>query len=132
MTRDVASRLKKHKCALLHSTFIPALAGAQTKMSASAAGTSIYVTDTKKQIQNKVPSSSLSLSCSSLSVFALIISTPPSQINKYAFSGGRETTEEHRRLGGSPDTDIAFQYLTFFLEDDAELEFIRRVELCGR
>ncbi|KPJ21358.1 Tryptophanyl-tRNA synthetase, cytoplasmic [Papilio machaon] len=39
-------------------------------------------------------------------------------INKYAFSGGQATVEEHREKGGNTDVDISFKYLTFFLEDD--------------
>ncbi len=49
------------------------------------------------------------------------------EINKYAFSGGRDTMEEHRELGGNCDVDISFQYLSFFLEDDERLEQIRKV-----
>lgn len=99
MTRDVAPRLGQHKPALLHSTFFPALQGAKTKMSASDPTTTIFLTDTAKQIKNK--------------------------INKHAFSGGRTTVEEHRALGGNCEVDISFQYLTFFLEDDEKLEQIR-------
>ena len=54
MTRDVAPRLNFPKPALIHSTFIPALQGAQTKMSGSNPTTSIYLTDTPKQIKDKV------------------------------------------------------------------------------
>ena len=54
MTRDVAPRLGYIKPALLHSTFFPALQGAQTKMSASDPNTSIFLTDTQKQIKTKV------------------------------------------------------------------------------
>lgn len=54
MTRDVAPRINYPKPALLHSTFFPALQGAQTKMSASDANSSIFLTDTPKQIKNKV------------------------------------------------------------------------------
>ena len=54
MTRDVAPRLGMRKPALLHSTFIPALQGAQTKMSGSVATSSIFLTDTPKQIKTKV------------------------------------------------------------------------------
>lgn len=54
MTRDVAPRIGYPKPALLHSTFFPALQGAQTKMSASEANSSIFLTDTPKQIKNKV------------------------------------------------------------------------------
>lgn len=54
MTRDVAPRLHFEKPALLHSVFFPALQGAQTKMSASDATSSIFLTDTPNQIKNKV------------------------------------------------------------------------------
>ena len=39
-------------------------------------------------------------------------------MNKYAFSGGKDTMEEHRAVGGDTEVDISYQYLTFFLEDD--------------
>jgi tryptophanyl-tRNA synthetase len=68
-------------------------------MSASDATSSIFLTDTPNEIKKK--------------------------INKYAFSGGQVDVDTHRELGGNCDTDIAFQYLKFFLEDDAELEDIR-------
>jgi tryptophanyl-tRNA synthetase len=100
MTRDVAPVLKFKKPALLHSTFFPALQGAQTKMSASDENSSIFLSDTPKQIKNK--------------------------INKYAFSGGGATVEEHKEKGGNCDVDISYQYLTFFLEDDEKLEQIRQ------
>lgn len=54
MTRDVAPKLGFQKPALLHATFLPALQGAQTKMSASDPNTAIFLTDTPKQIKNKV------------------------------------------------------------------------------
>jgi tryptophanyl-tRNA synthetase len=50
-----------------------------------------------------------------------------SQINKYAFSGGGATTDEHREKGGNCDVDVAYQYLTFFLEDDEKLAKIKEV-----
>lgn len=95
LTRDVAAKLKYPKPALLHSKFFPALQGPQTKMSASDAASGIFMTDTPAQIKNKV--------------------------TKHGFSGGQETEEEHRKLGGDTDVDVAYQYLTFFLEDDEEL-----------
>ena len=49
------------------------------------------------------------------------------QVNKHAFSGGRDTIEEHRQFGGNCDVDVSFMYLTFFLEDDDRLEQIRKV-----
>lgn len=54
MTRDVAPKLGSHKPALIHSTFLPSLQGANTKMSASELNSAIYLTDTPKQIKNKV------------------------------------------------------------------------------
>lgn len=51
---------------------------------------------------------------------------------KRSFSGGQSTVEEHRRLGGNPDIDVAFQYLKFFFEeDDAALEEVRRGYVAG-
>jgi len=87
------------KPALIHSKFLTALQGAGGKMSASDPTSAIFMSDTRKDIQKK--------------------------INKYAFSGGRATMEEHRELGGMPDVDVSFQYLTYFLEDDEELDRIR-------
>ena len=37
---------------------------------------------------------------------------------KRAFSGGQPTIEEHRRIGGNPDIDVAYQYMMYFFEDD--------------
>ena len=52
---------------------------------------------------------------------------------KRAFSGGQPTVEEHRRLGGDPSKDVAFQYLQFFFEeDDSVLEDIRRDYESGK
>ncbi|TFL07828.1 hypothetical protein BDV98DRAFT_647281 [Pterulicium gracile] len=105
LTRDVASKLKYPKPALIHSKFFPALQGPQTKMSASDPNSGIFMTDTPNQIKNK--------------------------INKHGFSGGKETEEEHRRDGGDPDVDVAYQYLRFFLEDDEELEKLAKDYRAG-
>jgi len=105
MTRDVAHRLGGLKPALLHCSFFPALQGAQTKMSASDGMSSIFLTDTMKEIKTK--------------------------INKYAFSGGQATVEEHKEKGGDTDVDISYQYLTFFLEDDAKLAKIKQDYTSG-
>ena len=56
MTRDVAPRLGFPKPALLHSMFFPALQGSQSKMSSSEPTSSIFLTDTPKQIKQKVSS----------------------------------------------------------------------------
>jgi len=106
LTRDVAQKLKYQKPSLLHSKFFPALQGPQTKMSSSDANSSIYMNDTPAQIKNK--------------------------INRHGFSGGKETEEEHRRLGGDTQVDVSYQYLTFFLDDDEELQRIGEDYRAGR
>uniref|UniRef100_A0A6C0JVH0 Tryptophanyl-tRNA synthetase n=1 Tax=viral metagenome TaxID=1070528 RepID=A0A6C0JVH0_9ZZZZ len=63
-----------------------------------------------------------------------IFSTPKeieTEIKKFAFSGGRDTIEEHRLKGGDCDIDVSYQYLRFFLEDDERLEEIRRTYTSG-
>ena len=54
------------------------------------------------------------------------------KVNKYAFSGGQQTEEEHRKLGGNCDTDISYQWLTFFEHDDAKLARIKEEYSSGR
>ncbi|XP_065203117.1 tryptophan--tRNA ligase, cytoplasmic [Planococcus citri] len=105
MTRDVAPKLGFPKPALIHSVFFPALQGAMTKMSASDDNSAIFMTDTPKQIANKV--------------------------NKYAFSGGQATIEEHRAKGGNCSVDVSYQYLKFFLDDDEKLEEIGKKYSSG-
>ena len=68
-------------------------------MSASDADSSIFLSDTDKQIVKKIGN---------------------------AFSGGQDSRELHRQLGGRTEVDIPFQYLRFFMEDDEELEGIRQ------
>ncbi|PXF47173.1 Tryptophan--tRNA ligase, cytoplasmic [Gracilariopsis chorda] len=106
MTRDVAPRLTYSKPSLIHSKFFPALQGENSKMSSSIAESAIFLDDTPKKIKTK--------------------------INKYAFSGGRQTIEEHRRLGANVDVDVSYRYLTFFLEDDERLEQIRQQYASGQ
>ena len=49
------------------------------------------------------------------------------QVTKYAFSGGRDTLEEHRKFGGDTKVDVSYQYLSFFLDDSEKLEKIKKV-----
>jgi len=106
MTRDAAPRIGGYKPALVESRFFPALKGESGKMSASDPTSAIYVTDTPKQIKDKV--------------------------NKYAFSGGRLTVEEHREKGGDLDVDISWKWLNFFMDDDERLAEIGREYGSGR
>ncbi len=68
-------------------------------MSSSDANSSILMTDTPADVKKKV--------------------------NKYAFSGGGATLEEHKANGANLDIDIPFQWLRFFLEDDQKLAEIK-------
>lgn len=106
MTRDVAPKLGFQKPALIHSSFFPALQGAASKMSSSDENSSVFLTDTASQIKKK--------------------------IQKYAFSGGRDTEEEHREKGGDCEIDVSIMYLRFFMEDDAQLEDIRQQYSSGK
>ncbi|KKA31042.1 hypothetical protein TD95_002961 [Thielaviopsis punctulata] len=106
VTRDVAARLHYAKPALIHMRFLDALQGPGSKMSASDDTSAIFLTDSAKQIKNK--------------------------INKYAFSGGQVSVEEHREKGGNADIDVSYQYLLFFLEDDDELKRIKEEYESGR
>ena len=55
------------------------------------------------------------------------------KIRKYAFSGGRDTIEEHRKKGGNPDVDVSFQYLKMFFEpDDKKLKKIEEDYRSGK
>ena len=54
MTRDVSPRLNFPKPALIHSCFFPALQGPQSKMAASVNNSAIFLTDSPKEIKNKV------------------------------------------------------------------------------
>tara|TARA_Y100000310_G_scaffold94081_1_gene91709 strand:- start:3126 stop:4232 length:1107 start_codon:yes stop_codon:yes gene_type:complete len=92
LTRDIAKSkdFQLEKPAALHAKFVPSLYGA-SKMSSSEEGV-IYLSDDPKTVKNK--------------------------INKYAFSGGQATVEEHRKKGGNPDIDVSFQYLKIFFEPD--------------
>ncbi|RLN31044.1 tryptophan--tRNA ligase, cytoplasmic [Panicum miliaceum] len=52
---------------------------------------------------------------------------PALQVNKYVFSGGQDSVELHRKLGANLDVDVPIKYLNFFLEDDDELEHIKKL-----
>jgi len=97
LTRDVAEGIGFPKPATILCRFLPALT-AGAKMSASETDTLVATTDTPDVVKKK--------------------------IMRYAFSGGRANLEEHRKYGGNPDIDIAYQWLTFFEEDDAKLKKI--------
>lgn len=106
--RDIAESLGYKKTAIIHSKFLPPLQGVEGKMSSSAGQeTAILLTDDEKAVKKK--------------------------INKYAFSGGQATVEEHRRLGGNPDIDIPYQWLSILFEPkDKELRRIHDEYVTGK
>lgn len=107
IARDVYPKLGFYKPAIIHGMFLPALTGPEGKMSSSEENSAIFSTDSPEEVRKK--------------------------INKYAFSGGRDTLEEHRKKGGNPDIDISFQYLRMFLEpDDKKLEKIYKDYKSGK
>ena len=59
--------------------------------------------------------------------------TARNKIMKYAFSGGRETVEEHRKKGGIPEIDVSYQYLyTQFEPDDKKIRKIHDEYRSGK
>ncbi|MGK0232311.1 MAG: tryptophanyl-tRNA synthetase [Patescibacteria group bacterium] len=92
ISRDVVEKLGYYKPAIMHGKMLPALTGINDKSSSSNPDKSIMMTDTLSQMKRK--------------------------INRHAFSGGRETVEEHREKGANIDVDVACQWLKFFEEDD--------------
>lgn len=78
LVRDNAGKMKlpSPKPALIHSKFLTALGGPTGKMSSSEPNSAIFMSDTPKQIKTK--------------------------INKYAFSGGQVSVEEHSKCLAGP------------------------------
>ncbi len=99
LARDISQRIKNPKFIQLSSTyhfFIPGLKG--DKMSSSDPSSYITMSDDEKTVKNK--------------------------INRYAFSGGQPSIEEHKKFGGNPDVDVSFQYLRVLEKDDKKLQKI--------
>jgi tryptophanyl-tRNA synthetase len=107
LCRDIAPKLGFKKPSSIMCRFLPALEG-DAKMSTTGGGPvkAIFTNDTPSEIKDK--------------------------INKYAFSGGGATLDEHRTNGGNTTVDVCFQWLRHFLEDDIELETIRVEYEAGR
>jgi tryptophanyl-tRNA synthetase len=109
VTRDIAQKLGYYKPAQIHCRFLPGV-GAGGKMSASMPETSIFTMDAPEVVKKKVWN---------------------------AFTGGKGTAAEQRKLGADPSVCSIFQYYYFlFEEDNAKLsERERRCRggemLCG-
>jgi len=94
VTRDIAQKLGYHKPAQIHCRFLPGL-GTGGKMSASEPETSIFTIDKPEDVKRKV---------------------------WHAFTGGRPTLAEQKKLGANPDVCSVYQYfLMLFEEDDKKL-----------
>jgi len=110
IARDISRRIKQPRFIQLSSTyhlFAPSLGGVKTKMSSSNPNSYIAMTDSPKEVERK--------------------------IKKYAFSGGQQTLDEHRKRGGNPDVDVSFQYLKMFFEpDDKKLSQIEKDYKSGK
>ena len=107
LTRDILPKLGHYKPASIQWKMVPPLGGVGGKMASSNPDSAIFMTDSAKDVERK--------------------------IKKYAFSGGRDTIEEHRKKGGNPDVDVSFQYLKAFFEpDDAKLKKIESDYKSGK
>lgn len=103
VTRDVAPKLGYYKPAQIHCRFVPGL-GRGGKMSASMPETAIFTVDPPELAQKKILS---------------------------AFTGGRTTVEEQRRLGANPDICSVFAYDYFLFMNEKEIENLRYNCLAG-
>lgn len=112
LTRDIADKLKEEfgflAPASTYHRFLTGLTG--DKMSSSKPKTAIYLNDSPKQAEKKV---------------------------KSAKTGGRESLEEQKELGGRPDECVVYEILVYHLIDsDDELKKIHEeckdgTLLCG-
>jgi len=90
VTRDVAPVLGYPKPALIHGKMLPGLSGGKMSSSGQAA---LYTTDSNREIERKVMN---------------------------AFTGGRATVEEQRKLGANPDICPVYYHYEFLLEESDE------------
>jgi tryptophanyl-tRNA synthetase len=92
ITRDVAPKLGYYKPAQIHCRLLPGL-GTGGKMSASEPETCIFTVDPPDVVKRKVWN---------------------------AFTGGKPTVAEQRKMGGDPSICTIFQYFLFMFEEDDE------------
>jgi len=92
ITRDIAPKLGYYKPAQIHCRFLPGL-GRGGKMSASEPETSIFTIDQPDVVKRKIWN---------------------------AFTGGRATVAEQKKLGGDAKICTIFQYFAYLFEEDDE------------
>jgi tryptophanyl-tRNA synthetase len=92
ITRDMAPKLGYYKPAQIHCRLLPGL-GVGGKMSASEPETCIFTIDPPEVVKRKVWN---------------------------AFTGGKPTVAEQRKMGGDPSICTIFQYFLFMFEEDDE------------
>ncbi len=96
LQRDIAPKLGFYKTSELLSKFVWGLTGPESKMSASKPESAILLNDSPEEAAKKV---------------------------KMAFTGGRATAEEQRKIGGIPEICPVYHwYSILFEEDDKKLE----------
>jgi len=101
ITRDIAPKLGYYKPAQIHCRFLPGL-GRGGKMSASEPETSIFTIDPPDVVKGKIWN---------------------------AFTGGRATVAEQRKMGGDSNMCTIFQYFAYLFEED-DMKLAERGRKC--
>lgn len=129
ITRDICQRINESKPCLILSTFLPDLRGPKKYET-------IKLSDNKNSTKSLAELSKMS-STNNVDTNPAVIFLNYSNkqieniINKHAFSGGKETIEEHRKYGGDINMDMTIRYLQFFYKDDERLEEIKNEYKSG-
>lgn len=98
VARDVIPKLGYYKPSSIHCIFLPGLKEGG-KMSASIKESAIFTTDSPDEVKPKI---------------------------RKAFTGGRATAAEQRKLGANPDICSVYKYyFCLFMWDDKELQELR-------
>jgi tryptophanyl-tRNA synthetase len=96
VTRDIAESLGYPKPALLHSQMVPGLLGTKMSSSGNEKDNALFLNDPPKEVERKV---------------------------RKAFTGGRTSVEEQRRLGATPEVcSVWALWRTRFARDDTEFD----------
>ncbi len=103
ISRDLAAKFNLPKPAEVCSVLLPGIDG--EKMSKSRPESAIFLDEDLSSIKKKV---------------------------MRAFSGGRSTLEEHRKLGGIPEKDVALKYLTAYFVDAKESARLEKEYRAGK